>query len=105
VNQQMNMPPSYRVTRLWAGRPKNWGFDSRQCEEILLFTPSRPTDPGAHPASSAIDIGVISPGIEQLGPEPDHSLSPTADVKNAQSYTSLPHTSSWRGVKSSTETT
>jgi len=34
--------------------------------------------------------GSISPGVKRLGSESDHSLSSSAEVKNAWSYTSTP---------------
>jgi hypothetical protein len=48
------------------------------------------TTSGAHPASSSIAAGVLSPEVEQLGCEADHSPPPHAKVKNERSCTSTP---------------
>jgi hypothetical protein len=37
-------------------------------------------------------------GVKRLELEADHSLPSSAEAKNAWSYTSSPHTPSWRGA-------
>jgi hypothetical protein len=67
------------VTRLQAGRS---GFNSREGQWWTFpFHHRVQTGSGAHPVSNAI-------GTEQPLHEADHSLPPSAKVKNAWSYTS-----------------
>jgi hypothetical protein len=40
--------------------------------------------------------GVFLPRVKRPGREADHSSTSTAEVKRAWSYSSTPHTSSWR---------
>jgi hypothetical protein len=42
--------------------------------------------------------GILSPELRRPGCEDYHSPASSAEVKNTWSYTSTPHTSSWRGV-------
>jgi hypothetical protein len=44
----------------------------------------------------------LSPGVKRLGCEADHSPPSSTEVKNALSYTSIPHMPSWRGAWLST---
>jgi hypothetical protein len=48
------------------------------------------TGSGAHPATIQCILGVLSLGIKWPGCEADRSPSPSAEVKNAWSYTSTP---------------
>jgi hypothetical protein len=48
------------------------------------------TGSGAHPASYPIGAKGSFPGVKRPGREADHSLQPSAEVKNAWSYTSTP---------------
>jgi hypothetical protein len=45
----------------------------------------------------------LSSGMNRLGHEADHSVPSSVEVRNAWSYTSTPHMSSWRGASLSTE--
>jgi hypothetical protein len=49
--------------------------------------------------------GALSPAVKRLGSETDNSPSSSAEVENEWSYTSTPHTFSWRDALLSTETT
>jgi hypothetical protein len=40
----------------------------------------------------------LSPEIERLGREADHSPTSSAEVKNDETLLPLPHTPSWRGA-------
>jgi hypothetical protein len=40
----------------------------------------------------------LSPGLERLGREADHSPPSSAEVKNCGFILPLPHVSSWRGA-------
>jgi len=40
----------------------------------------------------------LSPEIKRPGREADHSLPTSTKIKNTWSYTSIPHTYSWRGA-------
>jgi len=48
---------------------------------------------------------VLTTGVKRPGREADHSLPPSAEVKNAWKFTSTPHTCSWRGASLRTRTT
>jgi hypothetical protein len=54
---------------------------------------------GAHPASYPIGIGTLSSGVKRPGHEAGHSPPTSAEIKKMWIYTSLPHTSSWRGAE------
>jgi hypothetical protein len=56
------------------------------------------TGSGAHSASYPMGTRVLYLGVKRSGRKADHSPPSTAEVKNASSYTSTPHTSSWRGA-------
>jgi hypothetical protein len=73
------------VTRLRAGWPR---FDSRKGQET--FRRRVQTVSGAHPASYPMGIRCSFPEGKAAGREANHSLPSSAEVKNAQSYTSTP---------------
>jgi hypothetical protein len=79
------------VTRLRAG------FDSQRGFGLFLLAigsrlPLEPTQP-IEWVQRAVSLLVKWPGREA-----DHSPPSSAEVKNAWSYTSTPHTSSWHGA-------
>jgi hypothetical protein len=80
---------------LRAGRP---GFNSRQGQEIFLFsTAPRPALGPTQPPIQWVP-GAFSPGVKWQGREADHSLSSSADVKNGGAVPPLPHKYSWRSA-------
>jgi hypothetical protein len=52
----------------------------------------------AHPASIQWVSGALSPGVNRLECEADHSPSYNTEVKNAWEHNLIPHTSSWLGI-------
>jgi hypothetical protein len=76
--------------RLRSGRLK---FDSRQEQEIFLF--STASRPALGPTQSLIQWvpGIFPMRIKLPGREADHSAPSSAEVKNGWSCTSTPHTS------------
>jgi hypothetical protein len=52
---------------------------------------------GSHPASCPVGIGTISPEVKRPVCEADHSHLSTIEAKNAWSYISIPHMSTWHG--------
>jgi hypothetical protein len=74
-------------------------FDSWQGLEIFLFTTAfRPALGPTQPPIQSV-TGTVSLGVKRAEREDDHSPLSSAEVKNAWSYTSAFHTSSWRGYK------
>jgi hypothetical protein len=71
-------------------------FNSQQGRGSFLFsTASRPTlGPNQRPIQWVLEA--LSLEIKRSGREADHSLPCSDDIKNVWSYTSTPHTSSWR---------
>jgi hypothetical protein len=53
---------------------------------------------GTHPGSYSLAARGSFTGVKALGREGDHSPASSAEVTNLWSYTSIPHTSSWRGT-------
>jgi hypothetical protein len=81
------------VTWLQAGRPR---FDSRQRKgKGFSLRPASRLDLGPTQPPIQWVLGAPFPGVKRPGREADHSLPPSAEIKNAWSYTSTPHTSSW----------
>jgi hypothetical protein len=84
-----------RNIRIFSGialgyRLGDWGLESRKELGILLFTTAcgsalGPTQPPVQWAPGALSLRVKRPGREA-----DHSLSSSAEVKNAWNYTSTP---------------
>jgi hypothetical protein len=78
------------ATTLWAGRPKNQGFDSRKGQEIFSSYHSAhrpgmgPTQPPVHWVSEP-----LSSGIRLSRREADHSPPSTVEV-NVWRYASAP---------------
>jgi len=74
------------------------GFEAWQRMKIYLFT----TVSGPVLWSTQTPIqwvpGALSLGVKWHGREADHSPPSSFEVKNVWSYTSTPHTSSWRGA-------
>jgi hypothetical protein len=79
--------------------PRRAGFDSRQGLGMFLFaTAYRLAVRQSQPPTQLV-AGALSPEINLLGREANHSTPSSAKVKNVWSYTSYsPHTSSWRCV-------
>jgi hypothetical protein len=74
------------------------GFDSRQGEEIFLFsTASRPALGPTQPPIQWVPGG-LSVGVKRLGREADHSHPSSAEVKNGGAIPPLLHVSSWRSA-------
>jgi hypothetical protein len=63
-------------------------FESRQWQGFFLHVTSSRLPLGLHPASYPMDGGVLFSGIRRPGRKADHSPPPSAEVKNAWSYTS-----------------
>jgi hypothetical protein len=77
------------VTRLQTVQP---GFDSRQGQwrvSSFFSTSSRPARKPTQPPVQWV-VGAVSPGVQKLWREADHSRPSSAEVKNAWSYTSTP---------------
>jgi hypothetical protein len=74
--------------RLRARRP---GFGSRLGQGIFLRHRVQ-IGSEAHPAPYSMHTGVFSTGVKWLRRKADHSPPPSAEVKNAWSYTSTPST-------------
>jgi hypothetical protein len=72
-------------------------FTGRRTKFFLSATASipalRPTQPPAHWVPASCFLGIRSPGHETEHPRPCN-----AEVKNTWSYTTIPHTASWRDV-------
>jgi hypothetical protein len=66
-------------------------FESRQGLGISLRHRVQ-TGSGAHPASHPMGTRDYFPGGKAAGPESDHSLPSSAEVKNVWSYNSTPPT-------------
>jgi hypothetical protein len=79
--------------------------DSPQVQEIFSVLRKVHTGSGAHPATYTLDIGTISPAINQLEREADYSLRSSVELRIRGSIHLLLYTSSWRGVQLSTGTT
>jgi hypothetical protein len=78
--------------RLQDGRQ---GFDSRQGQEIFLYsTASRPALGPTQPPIQWVP-GELSPGVKRLRREGDHSPPSSVQIKNGGAIPPLPHTSSW----------
>jgi hypothetical protein len=73
--------------RLRAGRP---GFDRWQEQETFLL--STATIQSLGPTQPPIQWvpGALSTGVKRQGREADHSLPPSADVKNSEAIPPLP---------------
>jgi hypothetical protein len=83
------------VTRLQVG---HLGLNSGRGRYVFLFTPTfRPALGPTLPPIQWVP-GTLSLGVKWLGHEADHSPPSSAEVKNAGSYMSTPHTSSWHGA-------
>jgi hypothetical protein len=83
------------VQSVRAGRPE---FDSRQKQEIVLFsTVSTPALGPTQPLIQRIPRA-LSPGVKQLGRDSDHSPPSSAEVKKGGAIPPLPRTSSWGGA-------
>jgi hypothetical protein len=55
--------------------------------------------PGAYPAFYPVDTGAVSLGVNRPVREADHSLPPSADVKECvELYLHSSNASSWRGA-------
>jgi hypothetical protein len=81
--------------RLRARRP---GFDSRQRQELFLYsTESKPALGPTEPPIQWVP-GTISPEVKRPGREADHSPPSSTQVKNGEAIPALPYTSSWRGA-------
>jgi hypothetical protein len=81
------------------------GFNSRAVKGFFSLRRRVQTGSGNRPASYPMGTRGSYAGIKWPGREADHSSPSSAEVKNAWSYTSTPHTSSWCGALSSTGTT
>jgi hypothetical protein len=74
------------------------GFDSRQEQEIFLFSIMfRPALGPTQPPIQWIS-GALSPGVERLGREPDHSPPSCAEVKDGGAITLFLNASSWSAL-------
>jgi hypothetical protein len=76
-----------------SGQP---GVDSRQGQEIFLFSTASREALG--PAQSPVkrEPGALSPGVKRPGRKVYHSPPYSVEVKNGGAVPLLPHTSSWR---------
>jgi hypothetical protein len=64
---------------------------------FFYSTASRPTLGPTQPPLQWVQ-GNLSPGVNRLGRETDHSPPSSAEVNNGGTIPPLPHTSSWRGA-------
>jgi len=71
-------------------------FDSRQGLRIFFLYHRVQTGSVAHQSSYPMGTGFFFPGLKRLGREAKVSSPASTEVKKAWSYTSIPHTSSWR---------
>jgi hypothetical protein len=87
-----------RISQLVDKRAGWPGFDSRQGQEIFLF--SIASRPALGPNQLLIQwvSGGCSPGVKQPECEADHSPPSSAEVKNDGVIPPLPSTPSWRGA-------
>jgi hypothetical protein len=58
------------------------GFKSRWKREVFSSPETVHMVPGAHPAFSAVDTVVFSPGVKRPGRDVDHSPPPSAEIKH-----------------------
>jgi len=65
------------------------GFESRQAEEMFLFSKT-PAATVAPTQRSSQSVPMVFPGVKRPEPEVYHSLSYSVKVKNVWSYTSPP---------------
>jgi hypothetical protein len=57
-------------------------FDSRQGQEIILYSTASRSGYGTYPAFYQMVPGTSSPGLKRPRPEADHSPPSSAEVKN-----------------------
>jgi hypothetical protein len=65
------------------------GFKFVEAKKFFSFIPIQ-TSPGAYSASCTMGTEALSPGVKRLGRGTDNLYSPSTEVKNEQSYTSIP---------------
>jgi hypothetical protein len=75
------------------GRPSSIPGKDKRCSSIAYVQ----TGSGAHPASYTMGTWTLSPGggVKRPGREVDCSPPLSAEVKNGEVTSQLPHTSSW----------
>jgi hypothetical protein len=84
------------IAKLVQQRIRRPGFDSRQGQEVCIFsTASRPVLRPTQPAIQWVP-GALSPGVKRPGREADHSLPSSAVSRKGGAKPPLPHMSSWR---------
>jgi hypothetical protein len=71
---------------------EEWGFDSRQGQDIFLF--STAFRPAMEPTQHQIQWSLR---IKRPGNEADHAFVSSAEVNSGQAIPPLAHTSSWHG--------
>jgi hypothetical protein len=82
---------------LRAGRPRGRNSSPGRVKNFLSSTSSRLALGSTQPPIQLVS-GALSPGVKRPEREADHSPPNSAEVRNTWIYTSLPHTSSWRGA-------
>jgi hypothetical protein len=83
------------IDGLQAGRP---GLDRQQWQETFLYsTTSRWVLAPTHPPIQWVPRALF-PGVKLLGLKTDHSLPPSAEVKNGRAKLPLPHMFSFLGT-------
>jgi hypothetical protein len=76
----------------------DWGSIPDMDRDFFSLRHGIHTGPGVHPASYPLGTKGCSPGIRRTECEADHSPPSSAEVKNAWTYVTIPHKSSWRGA-------
>jgi hypothetical protein len=87
VSGQLNAPATLPCDQISQFSDELDGRSCQQCEEICLYS-----------TASRLALGPTQ-GVKRQGREADRSPLPSADVKNGEAMSPLPHTSSWRGAQ------
>ena len=78
------------VTKLQAGQPRNRSMIPNNSKRFFLLW-SIQTSSGNLPSSCLLGTAALSQGVHGQKFQDDHSLAPSAEVKNKCSYTALTH--------------
>jgi hypothetical protein len=94
ILEDSNINCIYMFKQVWISqsvwrRARRPGFDSQEVENCSFL---RSIQTGSEANQSHIQW---VPGVKRLGPEADHLLTSSAEVKSGGAIPSLPHMSSW----------